>query len=128
MANSWYEGDDKSIPVGTGEASLRTPSLTQDKHYWVHVSNVCGEINSDTATVTVLPDGCYSSAITLQDRFFSSGLIGIFSDISISTQDNVTIGPYAGLRMKSPWLLLGKGFQIQAGGELYYEAGSASCN
>jgi len=55
LSYQWYQGDsgDTSTPVGTDSDSYTTPNLTETTSYWVRVSNVCGSVDSDTATVTV---------------------------------------------------------------------------
>ncbi|MBK8738332.1 MAG: PQQ-binding-like beta-propeller repeat protein [Betaproteobacteria bacterium] len=49
----WYEGYDRSTPVGALNASFSTPDLEQATRYWVRVYNVCGETNSAVATVAL---------------------------------------------------------------------------
>ncbi len=51
----WYQGTtgDTSIPVGTGSGSFTTPALTETTSYWVRISNIYGEVDSITVTVTV---------------------------------------------------------------------------
>jgi hypothetical protein len=52
----WYQGTAPSTttPVGTNSPSLTvTPAVTTN--YWVRLSNACGSVNSNTATVTVVP-------------------------------------------------------------------------
>ena len=53
----WYEGTsgDASRPVGSNQATFRTPDLTETKRYWVKVQNACGNASSDTITVNVTP-------------------------------------------------------------------------
>ena len=57
LSYQWYQGSsgNTSTPVGTDSASFTTPALTSDTSYWVRVSNGAGSVDSDTATVTVLP-------------------------------------------------------------------------
>ena len=52
----WYQGNpgDMGTPADTG-AILITPALTQNRNYWVRVSNACGAEDSQKATVTVIP-------------------------------------------------------------------------
>lgn len=52
----WYKGisGDTSTPVaGAVTASYTTPAMTLTTHYWVSVTNDCGTVRSNTATVTV---------------------------------------------------------------------------
>ena len=62
----WYEGvkDDTSSPVGTNSTSFQTPNITQEKKYWVKVSNECGNASSNTITVT--PAECTAAQIGTQ--------------------------------------------------------------
>jgi hypothetical protein len=55
LSYQWYEGASgiTTTPVGTNSASFTTPALTATKSYWVRVSNECGNIASNAATVTV---------------------------------------------------------------------------
>ena len=50
----WYRGTSgqTGTPVGTG-SSFTTPKLTSTTSYWVRVSNRCGSVDSQTATVSV---------------------------------------------------------------------------
>jgi outer membrane protein assembly factor BamB len=52
LSFQWFEGADRSKPVGTG-ASFVTPDLDKTTSYWVKVSNSCGTVNSRMAKVTV---------------------------------------------------------------------------
>jgi len=51
----WYTGasgnTSSPVPNGTGPSITVTPSTTTS--YWVRISNACGSVNSNTATVTV---------------------------------------------------------------------------
>lgn len=51
----WYEGEAGNTlnPLGTNSPNLTTPLLTEDTQYWVRVSNAVGQVDSDTATVTI---------------------------------------------------------------------------
>jgi PKD repeat protein len=64
LSYQWYEGASgtTTTPVGTNSASFTTPPLSATKSYWVRVSNACGSVNSNTATVTV----CNATGITTQ--------------------------------------------------------------
>lgn len=55
LSYQWYEGASgiTTTPVGTNSASFTTPALTAPKSYWVRVSNECGNVASNAATVTV---------------------------------------------------------------------------
>ncbi|HEV7921345.1 MAG TPA: hypothetical protein VGR02_11210, partial [Thermoanaerobaculia bacterium] len=62
-AYQWYQGvsGTTTTPIGTNSSSLTvTPAGTSS--YWVRVSNSCGSVNSNTATVTV----CAPPTITTQ--------------------------------------------------------------
>lgn len=53
----WYSGNssDLSNPIsGATSSSYTTPALTTTKSYWVRVSNLAGNANSNTATATVV--------------------------------------------------------------------------
>ena len=56
----WYEGakGDTSKPVGTNSSSFTTPALTVNKSYWVRVSNSCGSVDSEAASITVTATDC----------------------------------------------------------------------
>jgi len=53
----WYQGEsgDTSMPVGPNSNEYTTPVLTDTAQYWVRVSNACGQADSDTATIIVIP-------------------------------------------------------------------------
>jgi hypothetical protein len=56
----WYDGTSgvTTTPVGTNSSSFTTPALSATKSYWVRVTSTCNgtaSVNSNTATVTVLP-------------------------------------------------------------------------
>jgi choice-of-anchor C domain-containing protein len=54
----WYQGatGNTTTPVGTNSPGFTTPALTATTSYWVRLSNGVGSsVNSQTATVTVLP-------------------------------------------------------------------------
>ncbi|HVT03054.1 MAG TPA: glycoside hydrolase family 44 protein [Thermoanaerobaculia bacterium] len=55
LGYQWYEGasGDPSKPVGTNSSTYTTPALTASASYWVRVSNSCGAVNSNTATLSV---------------------------------------------------------------------------
>jgi hypothetical protein len=60
----WYRGvaPDKTTEVGTG-LSFNTGPLTATTQFWASVSNTCGEIATQTATVTVSGPPCDKPAI-----------------------------------------------------------------
>jgi YVTN family beta-propeller protein len=69
----WYRGvsGDTSSPVGTNASSYTTPALTQATSYWVRVSNSCGSVDSNTATITInaqLPGDCNGDGWTTIDE------------------------------------------------------------
>ncbi len=49
---TWYQGSDRSKPVGTGD-SFTTPDLEESAGYWVRAANSCGTADSRIAIVTV---------------------------------------------------------------------------
>jgi hypothetical protein len=56
----WYDGTSgvTTTPVGTNSSSFTTPALSATKSYWVRLTSTCNgtaSVNSNTATVTVLP-------------------------------------------------------------------------
>ena len=56
LTYQWYEGasPNTATPIaGATNASYTTPALFTAKQYWVRVSNSCGFVNSQTATVNV---------------------------------------------------------------------------
>lgn len=64
----WYKGasGDTSTPIaGAYGSSYNTGPLTTTSSYWVQVSNDCGTVNSDTATLTI-PDTCEPVSIGTQ--------------------------------------------------------------
>lgn len=67
----WYQGSigDTSNPVpGANQRTFTTPTLTQTTSYWVSVSNNCGSVNSDAATITVQGGICPKPVITVQPQ------------------------------------------------------------
>ncbi|HVT45471.1 MAG TPA: hypothetical protein VMT00_13905 [Thermoanaerobaculia bacterium] len=63
LTYQWFESP--STPVGTNSASFTTPPLTENKSYFVRVSNTCGQLNSNTVQVTVT-QACVPPSITKQ--------------------------------------------------------------
>jgi hypothetical protein len=63
----WYIGPSPSTTTiaadGTGPNLTAAPSTTTQ--YWVRVSNSCGTVNSNTATITVVPAGTAASSFYL---------------------------------------------------------------
>lgn len=56
LSYQWYRGTsgDTSSPIGGATSSSFTTSpLNSTANYWVQVSNACGRVNSNTATVTI---------------------------------------------------------------------------
>jgi len=55
LSFQWYQGQlgDTSTPVGTNANVFLTPALTTTTSYWVRVSNPCGNVSSQLATITV---------------------------------------------------------------------------
>jgi hypothetical protein len=64
LSYQWYEGASgiTTTPAGTNSPTFTTPPLTATKSYWVRVSNECGNVASNAATVTV----CIPPAIGTQ--------------------------------------------------------------
>lgn len=52
LGYQWFEGDDRSKPVGNGKI-FDTPDINKTTGFWVQVSNTCGTINSRKAIVKV---------------------------------------------------------------------------
>ena len=52
----WYQGTSPSTttPVGTNSSSFTTPALSTATSYWVKVSNTFGNVNSNTAVVSIM--------------------------------------------------------------------------
>jgi RHS repeat-associated protein len=55
LSYQWYQGVSPSGTAISGATSstYTTPALTATTSYWVRVSNGCGSVNSQTATITV---------------------------------------------------------------------------
>jgi hypothetical protein len=58
LTYEWFEGavGDESRPAGSG-ATFLSPPLTHSTGFWVRVSNGCGSVSSQAATVTVASPG-----------------------------------------------------------------------
>lgn len=71
MSFQWFEGvaNDMTRPVaGATSSSLTTPPLSSSTSYWVRVSNLVSNSDSDTAYVTVSTGGCYPPSIIVQPQ------------------------------------------------------------
>ena len=57
VAVQWYEGQrgDTSKPVLSRSTEFQTPQLSETTSYWARVTNGCGTVDSETATITVVP-------------------------------------------------------------------------
>jgi hypothetical protein len=67
----WYTGTPPSGPVAPGPnntSSTYQPSPTSTTTYWVRVTNSCGHIDSNVATVTVNQTGCTPPSISTQPQ------------------------------------------------------------
>ena len=63
----WYLGaaPDTSTPVAySDQNTFKTPALTQSALYWVSVMNPCGQADSSTAVITVVPN-CENPAVPI---------------------------------------------------------------
>lgn len=58
LSYQWYEGSsgDTSSPVGSDSPTFTTQLLTGSADYWVRVSNAVNHVDSETATITVVPE------------------------------------------------------------------------
>lgn len=79
----WYEGTfpDTSHPATGGtSATLAVPPLVAPVSFWLHVSNVCGTADSNTARLTIVTS-CTPPAIAAQphDQSVASGSTAIVS-------------------------------------------------
>lgn len=61
----WYEGKsgDTSKPVGFNQPSFTSGAITSTTSFWARITNACGSIDSDTATITV-PGSCSGPTVT----------------------------------------------------------------
>ncbi|HSP35365.1 MAG TPA: M57 family metalloprotease [Thermoanaerobaculia bacterium] len=83
MQLQWYEGarGDKSHPVTNATtSSFMTDPLVAPKSFWLDATNACGEVETDAATVTIVPS-CSAPVITAEPRDTSvpSGTSAILS-------------------------------------------------
>jgi hypothetical protein len=53
-AITWFQGPkgNTSTPIGTG-TTITTPVLTQTTQFWARITNSCGSVDSEAATITV---------------------------------------------------------------------------
>lgn len=89
LSYQWYEGADRSKPVGTG-TSFVTPDLDNTTSYWVQVSNSCGSGNSRSAIITVNAPVVNPKFSTLADVKIDNQTI---KDFSSSTFEYVVVLP-----------------------------------
>lgn len=87
MDYQWYEGyvGDKSNPAGTG-SSFTTPALSESKHYWVEISNVCGITFSRAVTAAVGGDGQTKWYFEANEEVLTSPAIADDGTIYFGTQ------------------------------------------
>jgi outer membrane protein assembly factor BamB len=78
LTYKWYEGADRSKPVGTG-TSFVTSDLDKTTIYWVLVSNTCGSVISRAATITVSTPVVNQKFSTLADIKINNQTIKDFS-------------------------------------------------
>lgn len=83
MVFQWYEGTfpDTSRPASNGtSALLAVPSLVSPASFWLHVSSECGQADSTTARLTIVPV-CTAPSITSQphDQNVAAGANAIVS-------------------------------------------------
>jgi outer membrane protein assembly factor BamB len=81
----WYEGTDRSKPVGTGPDFV-TPGLDKTTSYWVLVSNTCGSVNSRSTTVTVSVPAVNQKFSTLADVKINNQSIANFNSLNFEYQ------------------------------------------
>ena len=97
LHHQWFAGHagDTSTPVGSDSATLSVGNLTQTTTYWLRVTNDCGTINSQEATVVVDP-ACTAPFIVAQPSN-TSVATGSSARLSVvATGDNLTYRWYAG--------------------------------
>jgi len=71
LGYQWYVGSSgvTAAPVAAAtSATFVTPSLSSTTSYWVRVTNTFGAVNSNAASVTVVPD---TSGAVLEDQVFT---------------------------------------------------------
>jgi hypothetical protein len=93
----WFAGHvgDTSTPVGSDSSTLAVDNLSQTTTYWLRVTNDCGTINSQEATV-VVDAACSAPFIVVQpaNTTVSAGSSARLS--VVATGDNLTYRWYAG--------------------------------
>jgi hypothetical protein len=87
LSYQWYRGSkgDTSSPIsGATSSSYTTPVLTSSTSYWVRVSNSCGSVDGNTATVTL---SCVPPTITThpQSTTINSGQSATLSIVASGT-------------------------------------------
>jgi hypothetical protein len=89
LSYQWYQGSsgNTSLPVGTNASTFTTPALTTAVSYWVRVSNACGQADSATATITVVPPVAITTPPTLP-----SGMFGVAYSHQFEANGGVTNG------------------------------------
>jgi hypothetical protein len=68
LSYQWYQAtstNDTSKPVGNNSPFFTTPALTQTTSYWVRITNGCGTINSNVATISIAGT-CTSPSFSIQ--------------------------------------------------------------
>lgn len=66
----WFEGasgDTSNAVPGANQRTFQTPNLSQQKSYWVQISNSCGTVNSAAALITIIGQ-CTNPTITRQPQ------------------------------------------------------------
>lgn len=82
----WYLGTvntDESTPVGTNSATLSNLSPASTTGYWVKITNSCGTVKSNVATITVNAVACTPPSISGQPSNKSVSL-GSSASMSVS--------------------------------------------
>ncbi len=92
LSHQWYQGTsgDTSAPVGTNSSSYTTPNLTATTLYWVKVSNACGSVDSNTATITVNPPQVLEINIKVETTDIVDGGSYDFGSHDVGTDTDVT--------------------------------------
>jgi len=83
LSYQWYQGlsGDTSNPIsGANSDTFTTPALMADTSYWVQVSNPVGNVDSDTATVTI--EGAPAITTQPQDTTIFSGQTATLSVVA----------------------------------------------
>jgi len=81
LTYQWYQGVSPSGTAISGATSstYTTPALTATTSYWVRVSNGCGSVNSQTATITVTAS---TYSISGRATLNGAGLSGVTMTLS----------------------------------------------